>query len=54
MRIYFLTNRRAALKLNGEYLGVVDGVERFVDLPDGEEVLAEVIPAGEFLPCSFL
>ncbi|MGN1103636.1 MAG: hypothetical protein ACI4QI_02050 [Candidatus Coproplasma sp.] len=53
MRIYFLTDRRAALKLNGEYLGVIDGVERFVDLPDGQEVLAEVIPAGEYLPCSF-
>ncbi|MGN1373674.1 MAG: hypothetical protein ACI4VK_06495 [Candidatus Coproplasma sp.] len=53
MRIYFLACRKAALKLNGEYLGVIDEVERFVDIPDGEEVFAEVIPEGEYLPCSF-
>lgn len=53
MRVYFLTNQRAALKLNGQYLGVIDGIERFVDIEDGQEILAEVIPAGEELPYSF-
>ena len=53
MRIYFLTGQRTALKLNGEYLGTIDGVERFVDVPDGQEILAEVVPAGEELPYSF-
>ncbi|MGN0812076.1 MAG: hypothetical protein ACI4MQ_01015 [Candidatus Coproplasma sp.] len=53
MRIYFISCQRAALKLNGEYLGIIDSVERYVDLSDSEEVLAEIIPAGGFLPYSF-
>ncbi|MGN1061098.1 MAG: hypothetical protein ACI4QN_05130 [Candidatus Coproplasma sp.] len=53
MRIYFLSCRKAGLMLNGEYSGAIGSVEKYTDVPDGEEVLAEVIPDGGYLPCSF-
>lgn len=53
MRIYFLSERTAALKLNGAYLGVIDSFERFVDLGNDEKILAEVVPDGDALPLSF-
>ncbi|MDE6690834.1 MAG: hypothetical protein K2K04_02580 [Clostridia bacterium] len=53
MRIYFLSERTAALKLNGAYLGVIDSFERFVDVENGEKILAEVVPDGDALPLSF-
>lgn len=54
MKIYFLTEQRAALKLNGEYLGTVDSIERYVEIPDGEEVFAEIIPLNCALPYTFI
>ncbi|MGN0806231.1 MAG: hypothetical protein ACI4MC_04260 [Candidatus Coproplasma sp.] len=53
MRIYFLSCRKAALKLNGQYAGVIGSVEKYADVADGEEVLAEVIADGSYLPHSF-
>jgi len=53
MRIYFISYMAAALKLNGEYLGIIDGVERFVEIPADEKILAEVIPEGQFAPVHF-
>lgn len=53
MRIYFLSARAAALKLNGAYLGIIDGFERFVDMDGGDRVLAEVVPDGEFNQVAF-
>ncbi|MGN0824281.1 MAG: hypothetical protein ACI4MB_04350 [Candidatus Coproplasma sp.] len=53
MRIYFLSCRTAALKLNGEYLGTVGAVEKYVDWTGSEDILAEIIPNGEWLPRSF-
>ncbi|MGN0806969.1 MAG: hypothetical protein ACI4MN_00795 [Candidatus Coproplasma sp.] len=54
MKFYFLTEQRAALKLNGELLGILDSIERYVEIPDGEEVLAEIIPVNCFLPYNVL
>ena len=53
MRIYFLSERTAALKLNGAYMGVIDKFERFVDVDGGAKILAEVVPDGDALPLSF-
>ncbi len=53
MRIYFLSERTAALKLNGAYLGLIDSFERFVDVESGGKILAEVVPDGDALPLSF-
>ncbi len=53
VRIYFIATQSAGLKLNGEYAGVIGAFEKYVDLPDKEEVLAEVIPGGEKLPRNF-
>ena len=53
MRIYFLSERTAALKLNGAYMGVIDSFERFVDVESGTKILAEVVPDGDALPLSF-
>ncbi len=48
-----MSERCAALKLNGAYLGVIDGFERFVDIGRGEKILAEVLPDGDALPLNF-
>lgn len=53
MRVYFLSCRPAALKLDGDYLGKADMFERYVDLPDGGRAFAEIIPEGDFLPENF-
>lgn len=53
MRIYFLSERTAALKLNGAYMGVIDKFERFVDVENGTKILAEIVPDGDALPLSF-
>lgn len=53
MRIYFLSERQAALKLDGAYLGIIDGFERFIDADDGAKILAEIVPSGDMCPVSF-
>ncbi|MDE7084454.1 MAG: hypothetical protein K2O81_04355, partial [Clostridia bacterium] len=53
MRLYFLSERTAALKLNGAYLGIIDGFERFVDVDGGAKILAEIVPDGDAMPLSF-
>lgn len=53
MRIYFLSARTAGLKLNGAYLGLIDGFEKFVDVKAGETILAEAVPDGGFMPLNF-
>ncbi|MBP5242855.1 MAG: hypothetical protein J6Z36_04100 [Clostridia bacterium] len=55
MRIYFLSARPCALKINGEYLGVVDGFERYCNLTPRDKPLCEFIPLnGGFSPLVFL
>ena len=53
MRIYFLSDRTAGLKLNGIYVGIIDSFERFFDADFGSEILAEVVPDGDAQPLNF-
>jgi hypothetical protein len=53
MRVYFLSARPCALKINGEYLGETDGFERYVDLFPRERPFVEWTPYGNALPLSF-
>jgi hypothetical protein len=53
MRVYFLSEITAALKLNGLYTGIIDSFERFVDMDDDSNVLAEIVPDGDLLPINF-
>lgn len=39
--------------MNGAYMGIIDGFERFVDLDGNDRVLAEAVPDGDFLPVNF-
>lgn len=48
-----MSERTAALKLNGAYMGFIDGFERFVDVDGGEKILAEAVPGDDALPLSF-
>lgn len=48
MRVYFLSCIPAILKLNGMYIGIIDGFERHVELDPQDGVFAEIIP-GENL-----
>lgn len=53
MRIYFISSRTAGLKLDGIYVGIIDGFERFFDMDEDADVLAEVIPDGNAEPLNF-
>ncbi|MCD7729320.1 MAG: hypothetical protein LUI60_05340 [Clostridia bacterium] len=53
MKIYFLSDVKAALKLDGEYVGIIDGFERWCDIDAGKGVLAEIIPDGNLQPVNF-
>ncbi len=53
MRIYFLCESAAGLKLNGAYAGVIDGFEKFAEIGLSDRVLAEVIPVNGAAPVSF-
>lgn len=53
MRVYFLSYTPAALKLNGLFLGTIDGFERHIELDPADGVLAEIIPDGNLQPLNF-
>ena len=53
MRVYFLSYVPAALKLNGIYLGTIDGFERHIELDPNDGVLAEIVPDGNLQPLNF-
>lgn len=53
MRVYFLSYAPAALKLNGLYLGTVDGFERHVEMQPENGVLAEIVPYDNLQPVNF-
>ena len=53
MRVYFLSCVPAALKLNGMYLGTVDGFERHISLYTKDRIFAEFIPCENLLPVNF-
>ena len=53
MRVYFLSYIPAAMKLNGIYVGTIDGFERHVELDPEDGILAEIIPDGNLQPVNF-
>ncbi len=44
MRVYFLSYLPAILKLNGMYIGTIDGFERRIELDPKDRVFAEIVP----------
>lgn len=53
MRIYFLSNKPAALKLDGIYLGIIDKFERHIEVLGQFNILAEIVPDGNLQPLNF-
>lgn len=53
MTVYFTSCIPAALKLNGLYLGTVDGFERHIELDPSDNVLAELVPYNNLQPLNF-
>lgn len=54
MKIYFVSRTPAALKLNGEFAGRLDGFERCADINLKDNVFAEVCPAGKLSASFFI
>lgn len=46
MRVYFLSAVRAALKLDGQFVGIIDGFERYAEFSAGDRPFCELIPDG--------
>ncbi|MCD8041158.1 MAG: hypothetical protein LUF82_06555 [Clostridia bacterium] len=53
MKVYFVSAVEAALKLDGGYVGIIDGFERYCEIDCKSGVLAEVIPDGNLQPLNF-
>lgn len=53
MRVYFLSCIQAILKLNGMYIGAIDGFERHIELDPKDRVFAEIIPDGNLHGVNF-
>ena len=53
MRVYFLSCIPAILKLNGMYIGAIDGFERHIELDPKDRVFAEIIPDENLQPLNF-
>ena len=55
MRVHFSSALPCALRLGGAPAGMCGEAEKFADLPDGEEILVEFLPAdGNYFPLSFI
>lgn len=55
MRVHFSSSMPCALKLGGALVGFCGEAEKFADLPEGERVPVEFIPAdGNFMPITFI
>lgn len=53
MRVYFLSYLPAILKLNGLYVGTIDGFERHIELDPSDKVLAEIVPGDNLQSVNF-
>ncbi|MCD8372972.1 MAG: hypothetical protein LUD27_06710 [Clostridia bacterium] len=53
MKVYFLSEVKAALKLDGEYVGIIDNFERWCEVDCNRAVLAEIIPDDNLQPVNF-
>ena len=52
MRVYFTSSTPAALKLDGQYCGIIDGFGRYAEVHGGG-AFAEIVPDGELEPVNF-
>jgi len=53
MRVYFLAERHCALKINGIYLGTVDGFSRYTEIDPKTSPFCELLPTDGALPIQF-
>lgn len=53
MRVYFLSCVPAVLRLNGMYIGTVDGFERRIELNPSDSVFAEITPGDNLQGVNF-
>lgn len=53
MRVYFLSCIPAILKLNGMYIGAIDGFERHIELDPKDRIFAEIVPDENMQPLNF-
>ena len=53
MRVYFLSYIPAILKLNGMYIGTIDGFERHIELDPNDRIFAEIIPDNNLQSLNF-
>ena len=53
MRVYFLSCLPAILKLNGMYIGGIDGFERHIELDPQDRIFAEIVPDENLQPLNF-
>lgn len=54
MTVYFTSCVPAALRLNGAYVGVIDGFARRVEVAAGDRVFVEAVPSDDRLPANFM
>ena len=54
MKIYFLSSRPCALRLNGAHFGMIDKFERFAEINLQDNIFAEFIPTEGLPACCFL
>lgn len=55
MRVHFSAAMPCALRIGGAAAGMCGEAEKFADLPGGEELLVEFLPAdGDYFPLSFI
>ena len=53
MRVYFISEKPAALKLDGQYAGTIDLFERYVEIDGARGAMCEIVPHDNFQPLNF-
>ncbi len=53
MRVYFLSSVLAGLKIDGQYLGIIDGFEKFVECDLTNSYCVEILPQDNLTPLNF-
>lgn len=54
MTVYFLSFTPAALRLNGEYVGIIDTFIRRTEAEEGASIFVEAIPSDNRAPVNFM
>lgn len=53
MRVYFISEKPAALKLDGQYAGTIDLFERYVEIDGARGAMCEIVPHDNFQSLNF-